>query len=71
MIERTKYYAWHQWVACIAVATIDVVAGLFRLATLGLLRLTHAGTLSLYIMDWSWTKTELEARTAPRLLEEL
>ena len=71
MLERTKYYAWHQWVACIAIATIDVVAGLFRLATLGLLRFTHAGTLSLYIMDWSLTKTALEGRSLPRLLEEL
>lgn len=68
MIERTKYYAWHQWVACMASATIDVVAGLFRLVTLGLLRLTHAGTLALHIMDWSLTQTEFEARTTPRRL---
>lgn len=59
MIKRCEYYFWHQWVACVAVATIDVLSGLFRLATLGLLRIDGAGALALRIMDWSLTKAEI------------
>ena len=59
MIKRCEYYYWHQWVACVAVAALDVLQGLFRLATLGFLRLTITHALSVRVMNWSLLKAEI------------
>jgi len=66
MIRLCKYYFWHQWIACYAVAAIDVIGGLFCLATLGLFRIDKTGLVALRVMGWSLGRIE----AAPLRLED-